>query len=444
MPSVIFFNWHINCVNSDKTVDPFNSSLPSLEASQSGRVTCLFAVTKELDATKLLQSGREQRYELEEEALTARLRCMLSVTPLQLDLHAQEDQKEQSSKTEEATETRKRKAREEGEVYLTQELPQALLIIIVISTLALLSTYYYKTLAEHLAGFLENRNQLLPTVNSLAGTLNKSVGVFVKLFAPAAAVAFVTVILSTMLQTKFMISVKPLRFNPQKLLPSIKNFLERTIFSRTQVINTFKTFIKFIVSTIILVVFFYQRFGDFIDLFSLDIYDAFVNMLLYTYEALMYLGAFLLVLAIPDWLVQRFEYSRRLRMTQEEVRRESKELEGDPLIRQRQRQRARQLATGNMLSKVATADVVITNPTHFACAIVYELDNMDAPKLVAKGVDVLALKIRELARKHDVALIENKPLARALYYKVNIDEYIPKEFYTVVAEVLAALDKFKK
>ncbi|BBM89086.1 flagellar biosynthetic protein FlhB [Spirochaetota bacterium] len=366
---------------------------------------------------------------------------LLAEYPFIIDLHAEEDQ---SSRTEEPTETRKRKAREEGEVFLTQELPQSLLIIFVMSTVVLFASYYYKSLAEHLAGFLENRNQVILDVNTIGYILRKSLLLFATLFVPIGAIAWVTVVLGTMTQTKFFISVKPLRFNPKKIVPSFKNFMERTVFSRTQLINTIKLLLKFVVSTVIISLFFTLRFEDFVEIFRLDTYDALKQSSLYAYEVMMYLGLFLLVLAVPDWLVQRLEFLRKLKMTREEVKREIKDLEGDPIIRQRQRERARQLATQGMLENVKTADVLITNPTHFACALSYDLDQMDAPKLVAKGVDNLALKLRELARSNNVPIVENKPLARALYYKVNVDDYIPNEFYTIIAEILSALDKFKK
>jgi len=145
----------------------------------------------------------------------------------------------------------------------------------------------------------------------------------------------------------------------------------------------------------------------------------------------------LLFVAGADYAYQRWEHERSLMMTRDELKQELKETEGDPQLRGRIRQRQREVARRRMMAAVPKADVVVTNPTHYACALAYESKRMRAPRLVAKGRNHLALRIREIAREHRVPVVENPPLARALYAAVDVGEDVPPELYRAVAEVLA-------
>ncbi|MFN4131510.1 MAG: flagellar biosynthesis protein FlhB [Caldimicrobium sp.] len=159
------------------------------------------------------------------------------------------------------------------------------------------------------------------------------------------------------------------------------------------------------------------------------------------FSKLLFILAFL---AILDWLYSWWEVERKLRMTREELKEELKQTEGDPWVKARIRQKQREMSRQRMLAEVPKADVVITNPEHYAVALKYELGKMPAPKVVAKGVDFLAQKIKEIAKKHKVPLYEDPPLAQILYKKVEVGEYIPEELYQVVAKVLAYLYKAKE
>ena len=145
----------------------------------------------------------------------------------------------------------------------------------------------------------------------------------------------------------------------------------------------------------------------------------------------------MLVLAAVDYGYQRWQHEKSLRMTKEEVRQEHKQTDGNPQLKSRIRARQRAIAKKRMMSDVPTADVVVTNPTHFAVALKYEANKMGAPRVVAKGQDVLAFKIREIAQANDVPIVENVALARALYKQVEIGREVPGDLYEAVAEVLA-------
>ncbi len=149
------------------------------------------------------------------------------------------------------------------------------------------------------------------------------------------------------------------------------------------------------------------------------------------------IGIAWLVLAVLDYAYQRWEVEKQLRMTRDELRREMREQEGSPEVKMAQMQRRRRLAKGSLASQVKDADVIVTNPTHFAVALKYERSRMHAPMVVAKGQDLIALRIKELARGAKVPVVENKVLARALYKKCEVGSFVPRDLFAPVAEVLA-------
>lgn len=150
------------------------------------------------------------------------------------------------------------------------------------------------------------------------------------------------------------------------------------------------------------------------------------------------------VMAAVDYLYQRYEFMKQMRMSKQEVKDEHKQTEGDPHVKARLRQLRMERARTRMMAEVPNATVVVTNPTHFAVALKYEMDVMAAPRVVAKGMDAVALKIREVATENDVPLVENRPLARALFDNAEIDEEIPEEYFKAVAEVISYVFKMNK
>ena len=150
-----------------------------------------------------------------------------------------------------------------------------------------------------------------------------------------------------------------------------------------------------------------------------------------------------LVIAIADFVYQRYAHLKKLRMTKQEVKDEYKQMEGDPLVKSRIRQVRMERARHRMMDAVPRADVVIVNPTHYAVALEYKMETMDAPVVVAKGLDNLALRIREIAEEHEIPIVENPPLARALFASVELDQSIPAEHFKAVAEVIGYVMQLK-
>jgi flagellar biosynthetic protein FlhB len=152
----------------------------------------------------------------------------------------------------------------------------------------------------------------------------------------------------------------------------------------------------------------------------------------------------MVAITLADVLYQRYEHIKQLRMSRQELKDEQRESEGDPLVKSRLRQLRMERARKRMMAEVPKADVVVTNPTHYAVALRYEQAEMSAPKVIAKGVDTVAQKIREIAAEHNIPVIENPPLARGLYASVEIDQEVPPEFYKAVAELIGYIYKLKR
>ena len=356
-----------------------------------------------------------------------------------LNLHAAEDE----GKTEDPTEHKKQKARQdEGRVFFTAELPQAAVVLIGFSVILLMANYYSDLIEGMMVRYLENPQNFVISEGNL-GIIVKDVALTLAKFILPIGLGTITIaVIGTGLQTGFFFSFVTLKFNGGKLAPTWKNFSQKTIFSRTQILNSLKVFSKIIFVSIVAYIFVRLYMPDSIKLPGMSVHEAYSEMSWWIYQLIMVIGFLFLLMAIPDYFIQKAEYIEALKMSKQEVKQEYKELEGDPLVKQKIRERAREIASGQMIQNVKTADVVITNPTHYACAIKYDMSVMDAPKLVAKGVDNLALRIKEMARENGVPVVENKPLARSLYANVEVDESIPYEYYRAVAELLRVLDKF--
>lgn len=366
----------------------------------------------------------------------------LPIHPLALDLawHAAEDE----GRTYDATEGRIRKAREEdGKVFLTQELPQALEVLLGFSTVAVLGVYYWHSFRDLMIRYLENPNGFVVAPGNVQALLTELFVIFLKMFLPVAGVALVAVISSTILQTQFHFSTR--RLNPDfgKLVPTWNNLVNKTIFGHGQWWNTAKMVIKMVLLLATGIIFLVFRTDEIVLLINADPLQGFVKTSWMAYELVAVLSVILLGVAIPDWFLQRSQFMEQLKMSFQQLKEEVKEYEGDPQIKQRQQQRAREMASRNVAESVRQADVVVRNPTHFAVALKYEMGG-NAPKVTAKGEDAVALTIIRLAEENDVPVHENRPLARLLYAKTEVGDTVPGDMLRAVVEIYATLEKFKQ
>jgi flagellar biosynthetic protein FlhB len=241
-------------------------------------------------------------------------------------------------------------------------------------------------------------------------------------------------------QVGFRFSTYPLKFDLSKIKFSFQDMIKKIFFSRQIAMNLIKTIIKVAIVSIVAYLLVLSHYKEIMHIADYSLLGAISLIFLIIFKIALFIGIFFLVLAIPDYIFQRREFIRSLKMTPAEYKRELKEEYGDPLIRRRIQEIQRTILQRNMIKEVPKADVVITNPTHFAVAIMYEFGELP-PKVIAKGIDSIALLIKTIAKNNNVPIVEEPQLARELYYKVEIGEYIPFEFFRAVANILATIYK---
>jgi flagellar biosynthesis protein FlhB len=345
---------------------------------------------------------------------------------------------EKDNRTEKPTGRRLQKAREKGQVARSREVSGAAVLL----GCLMLLTYYGQTLAATLQSQMRESLRLsiprdiTPTyVSGLANSLGLMMGTAV---LPVMLAAFVIAFAANAAQSGIVIAWEALSFQFAKLNP--KNGLTR-LFSKNGLFELGKSLALFALVSLIA----YQVVSRYLSLYPrlvlMDVKQLIYWTSLISYQVLLRVSIALAVIAAIDYAFQRYRFMDQLKMTKQEVKEEFKDMEGDPQTRGRIRRIQREMSRKRMMSDVPAATVVVTNPTHYAVALRYDMDEMEAPKVVAKGVGFLALKIKELAQKHDIPLVENRPLAQTLYKTVDIGELIPAGLYKAVAEILAYVYK---
>lgn len=342
-------------------------------------------------------------------------------------------------KTEPATPRKRQEARSRGQVAKSQDLSTALLLLIAFCTFYYLSGSLLSSMSGIVTrSFLAVGDGRL-TVENVIAVGSGGIAHVGTMLVPILAIFFVAAIVINLLQVGWTLSSHPLIPKPEKLSP-IKG-LQRIVSIRGLVRLGFGIFKLVVVGTVL-----WWGFADILEPQSSSNLLAFLELEpIKSFElgslAMFKVGAqasvALLILAILDYSFQRWQMSQDLRMTKQEVREEHKNMDGDPKLKDKRRRMAQQLALQRMMHDVPQADVVITNPTHYSCAIRYDRESSSAPILLAKGVDYLAFRIRDLARKSDIPIVEEPPLARSLYGSTEIGEEVPPELYSEVARVLA-------
>ena len=252
---------------------------------------------------------------------------------------------------------------------------------------------------------------------------------------------FVIVALSaSVMQTGLLFTTQKLGFDLNRINPL--NGLKK-LFSQQSLVDLLKNLLKLAVVGAVALVIVYPRFQmiDRIPLLDTHAILEFLHGLAIRLMAA--IAVMVTVIAAADWFYQRFAYIKKMRMSKQEVKDEQKQTEGDPMVKARLRSLRMQRARQRMMAAVPKADVVVTNPTHYACALKYDPDSMNAPILVAKGQELIALRIRQIANDHEIPIVENPPLARALYATVELDREIPPQHYKAVAEVISYVFKLK-
>lgn len=347
-----------------------------------------------------------------------------------------------SDKTEEATDKRKQEARKKGQVAKSIELNSVVVLFAMFLLLNVFGGWLYHEISAYL------KNNLSPsflnvelTESNLGHMLMQHLIFFGRIFLPIGLCAVVIGVGINFIQVGALYTTETLRPKFSKLNP-INGF--KRMFSTQGLVNLVKSCLKLV----IVLYFAYSTIKSkvflLVDTAKLSVLQTGVVIWSIVYQVVLKVCTFLLVLAILDYIYERWQLRKNLRMTKKEVKDEFKQVEGNPLIKNKIRQRQREIAQRRMMQEVPKADVIITNPTHLAIALKYEPGRMAAPTVIAKGEGYIAQKIREIAQANGVVLVENKPLAHAIYKTVEIGEAIPEKLYQAVAEVLAFVYRLKQ
>ncbi len=340
-----------------------------------------------------------------------------------------------SDKTEKATPKKRQDLRKKGQVMQSRELPSTLILLIMFISVRIFGNFIYQEsksvfhlfLTETSAYNLQDPSEIMRLVTFTALEI-------VKMSAPFFAIAMIMGALGTYVQIGFLFTTEPLKpkfsnLNPFKGLKKI--FSSRSLFELIKSIAKV-TLVGWIAWTSIR-----GEFTNMMRLMDLEIGPLTLYLINASLDIAIKICFSLLAIAAVDYFFQWRKHEKEIRMSKQEIKEEYKQVEGNPEIKSKIKQKQREISMRRMLKDVPKADVVITNPTHYAIAIKYDPNKMSAPYVLAKGVDFMAQRIKEVAKENKVHTMENRPLAQALYNTVEVGEAVPPELYKAVAEVLA-------
>ncbi|RRF96320.1 MAG: flagellar biosynthesis protein FlhB [Lachnospiraceae bacterium] len=348
-----------------------------------------------------------------------------------------------SDKTEEPTEKKISDTRKKGSVARSQELSMAIQLLALFLSLRVFGNLaiermlgiYRWSLGSVISDYIKSERRI-PTVASVHGLMSDVYQQMLLIMLPFMLVGFFSGLFGTGLQFKFKVSTEPLKPSLSKFNP-INGF--KRMFSVQALMNLLVSIAKIVIIFFVAYSDIKSHENELFILYELDLTQAVALIVDLVIDIGIRISVIYLVVGFLDYFIQRIRFKNNIKMTKQEVRDEYKDEEGDPEIKGRQKQKMREVSQRRMMQQVPKADVVITNPTHIAVAIKYDADQAEAPVVVAKGEDFVAEKIKETARENNVEIVENKPLARALYTTVDINAQIPPELYQAVAEVLAVI-----
>jgi len=346
---------------------------------------------------------------------------------------------EDEGRTEDPTEAKIRKAREEGKVAKSQDITAAVILLLPMVSIAILAGWMWTSFGEMIRYYFTLATSAKP---SLEGAVTANFYVYLaKLLGPVLGVALVAAVGANLLQVGALFTTKPLVPDFTRIVPRFGQWLKRSLFSTEALFNVAKQLVKVAVIAAVAVINIQSEWTHLINLLHVPFAQASETLWRISMNIVLQCAVIMLILAVPDYLFQRRQHKESLKMSVQEVKEERKQQEGDPLIRSRLRERMREILRRNMMQNVPKADVIITNPTHFAIALQWDSATMTAPTVVAKGQDLVAQRIKEIASQAGVPLVENKPLARALYAAVEIGDQIPQEYWELVSRILAEILK---
>ncbi|MFC5702118.1 flagellar biosynthesis protein FlhB [Cohnella faecalis] len=343
-------------------------------------------------------------------------------------------------KTEKATPKKRQDTRNKGQVASSPDVPGALIMLGSLTCFLMLGSFFQTRLLAMFSDVFRHRMSMDITETNVMNLFGHYVLQILIFLAPLFVIVFVIIFAANYAQIGWLFTTETLKPQFNKLNPISG---AKQIFSMRSVVEFLKSSLKLTVVGVVVYLMLWSERDRFLGLAHVPIEDIFAFAAELTIKLGMFVSAILFVIAIGDFIYQKYEHEKSLRMSKQDIKDEHKNIEGDPLIKGKIRERQRRMALMRMMQEVPKADVVITNPTHYAVALQYDGTKMDAPTVMAKGQDYLALRIREIAKKNDVVIMENKPLARGLYERTEIGDTVPGDLFQAVAEVLAYVYRLK-
>ncbi len=339
-------------------------------------------------------------------------------------------------KTEKATPKKRRESREKGQVLKSQEVNSALLLIVSFISLKIFGKYMYGKIYGFTNYFFNKFSTLddLFTIKGINNMFYEIIVITAQIVAPIALAAILAGLVANYMQVGFLFTTKTLGVKFSRINP-IEGF--KKIFSPRSLVELLKSFIKVFVIGYVVFSYLMKKINIIYKLFDMSLGAVITFIGDITFQVAMRAGGVLVVIAIIDYLYQWWDHEKNLKMSKKEIKEEYKQNEGDPQIKSKIKEKQRQIAMRRMMQDVPKADVIITNPTHYAIALKYDKHKSDAPYILAKGMNLVAENIKKTAKEAEIPIVENKPLAQALYKSVEIGDIIPEDLYQAVAEVLA-------
>ncbi len=339
-------------------------------------------------------------------------------------------------KTEKATPKKRQDARKEGTVLKSTEVNTAVQMVALFGSLLMFGQYLFRKITEILMIYISGSYSVRDgfSIQKMQGIFSNAVTELLMTIAPILAVAFVSAVVINMAQVGFNFTTKPLMPKFSKINP-LSGF--KRIFSMRSLVEMVKSLTKISVMAWVVYMEFIKNYKESPNLMFTDINTAGAQIFSMASGIASKACIAFVALGCADYLYQWWEYEKSLRMTKQEIKEEYKSIEGNPEIKGKIKQKQREMSQRRMMTQVPNADVVVTNPTHFAVALKYEEDGESAPVVLAKGQDLIAQKIKQVAREARVEIVENKPVAQALFFACEIGSQIPEDLYQAVAEILA-------
>lgn len=351
------------------------------------------------------------------------------------------NERDDQEKTEEPSQYKLEESRKKGEVAASKEVSSLLILSATFLTLLFSSVFVYETLVEFIDWIITLKPQLAFSPKVLKEITARAVSTGLICAAPVFAVSFCIGIFAQVMQVGFLYAPEVLTLKLDRVNPINGT---KKLFSKKAIAEVIKGLFKFTVILGITYMLMKDDILSFIGFLQVDFLQGFMVSKALMLKVSFGILAGLVIVAICDFAWEKYQYKKKLMMSKQEAKEESKEKEGNPEVKQKIRSIQREMATKRMMGEVPKADVIITNPTHLSVALKYDMDTMISPQIIAKGADSVAMRIRELAKENDIPLVENVPLARSLYKTVEIGDPVPRGLYKAVAEVLAFVYKLKK